>query len=392
MLFRSSASCPHRLLLLAMMIASAGVACSTTRTGAIATDATAPVPAYSGLSERTAKSIDAIEQEILKEDAEIEQAASPRRPRIPLEFNERVARWIDYFTGRGRKQFEDFLSRGGQYQRLVQEILTGHGIPKDLYYLAMIESGYVTHALSRAKAAGPWQFIPATGARYGLRRNRYIDERRDIIQSTHAAARYLKDLHSMFQSWYLAMAAYNAGEGRILRATKQGMSHDFWTLAEKKVLPKETRNYVPKFIAAAIIGRHPERYGFEPAMERPMPELERVLVPAGTRLSSLSRACQIPLTLLTQLNPHLIRRMTPPLHHGYAVWLPRGTTPSNLIAKLASHRSRPTHRIHRVRRGEALSTIARRYEISITEIVRTNRLRSKRVYAGQRLRIRLRDS
>jgi membrane-bound lytic murein transglycosylase D len=242
---------------------------------------------------------------------------------VPSDINSRVQKWITYFSVTDRERFRRYLVRGSYYKPLVEALFKHGGAPSDLYYLAMIESGYSTHAKSQAAAVGVWQFISSTGQRYGLEVNSSVDERRDPVRATLAAIRYLKDLHGVFNSWYLAMAAYNAGEGRIMNAIMAGRSHDFWTLAQKGWLPRETRDYVPKFIAAAIIGENPARYGFDNLPdEGSFPRLEGYRVPALASISEISQLTGFHPDDIRILNPHLLRERTPASPNGYTVWVP----------------------------------------------------------------------
>ena len=168
---------------------------------------------------------------------------SPKK--IPFVVNEKVEKWIDYFTGRGKTSFQKFLDRGANYRTLIEKILVEERVPKDLYYLAMIESGFSAHATSTANAVGWWQFVGETAKRYGAKVNRYVDERRNIEVATRIGARYLKDLHNVYQSWYLAMAGYNSGEMRIFRAIIKNNTRDFWVLAKKKALPRRDTQLYP---------------------------------------------------------------------------------------------------------------------------------------------------
>lgn len=362
-----------------------------------------------GLSPTSLQAIREIEKEILDADAELEKAEDgvgrSRTSRIPIEINENVMKWIHYFTVTDRERFHRFLQRGSAYKPLVQKILKENGVPTELYYLAMIESGYVTHARSSASAVGIWQFIRGTGLRYGLRQNRYVDERRDVVRATESAAKYLRNLHTAFQSWYLAMAGYNAGEGRILGAIMRGGSRDFWDLVEKKALPPETRNYVPKFLAAAIIGRNPAKYGFHDIHQPALPEREALKSPGGLSLAAISQATAIPLAELKTLNPQLLRSMTPPGRDPYPVWIPQGAVtdlnaaqarlatlrvvkPRSAKRVLASGRgARVKSFVYKVRRGDALTRIAARYGVPVRKIKKLNGLRSNRIHAGQKLKI-----
>ncbi len=188
---------------------------------------------------------------------------------IPVVVNSRVEYWVDYFTVRGRPHFEKYLERSEFFIPFIQPILKQNGMPEDLVYLAMIESGFNNLARSRAKAVGPWQFISATGKRYGLKVNWWVDERRDIRKSTLSAAGYLRDLYQMFQSWELAAASYNAGEAKVARAIQRYGTKDFWELSRHRFLKPETRDYVPKIMAAAIIAKNRELFGFKASTLHP---------------------------------------------------------------------------------------------------------------------------
>ncbi len=190
---------------------------------------------------------------------------------FPITIKSRVLYWVDYFQGRGRKHFVKYLERSEYFIPFIVPILKSHGMPEDLVYLAMIESGFNNHARSQAKAVGPWQFIPATGRRYGLMVNWWVDERRDTQKSTVAALEYLRDLYSMYQSWELAAASYNSGEAKIARAIRRYGTKDFWALARHRFLKPETRDYVPKIIAAAIVAKNRTQFGFDPPAGLPKP-------------------------------------------------------------------------------------------------------------------------
>jgi membrane-bound lytic murein transglycosylase D len=319
---------------------------------------------------------------------------------IPIEMNEHVEKWIKYFSEKDRARFQRFLNQGTQYREVVENLLEENGIPPHLYYLAMIESGYYTRATSIAKAVGVWQFIPATGKRYGLEVNPYNDERRDPIRATEAAAKYLKDLYNVFGSWYLAIAAYNAGEFRIMTSVIRGKSRDFWTLVKMRVLPSETANYIPKFLAAITIGENPEQYGFEPPQAEKYPDLDSVEVPSPIRLADLARVIQVPLADLQRINPNLRKNMTPPYAKNYEVWLPteKAKEFNKVQAQLANLRivrprlaipvvsEQPRH-YHTVRSGETLTLIAQKYKLSIKYLRNLNQLSSNRLIAGTRLRV-----
>jgi membrane-bound lytic murein transglycosylase D len=344
------------------------------------------------------------DREILEADAELKESdavtAEKPHPRIPVEINENVRKWIHYFTVKDRERFQRFLERGETYKGMVKETLRKHGIPTELYYLAMIESGYVLHARSSARAVGAWQFMPATGRGFGLKRDYYVDERRDIFRATEAAAQYLKALNTEFDSWYLAMASYNAGPGRIRGAIRRGKSRDFWELAQRRVLPVETQNYVPKFLAASIIGKNPAKFGFKNIQGEALPTVKAVNVAGGVLLSDVSKHGSIPIAQLKKMNPHLLRGMTPANRSTYELWVPesRVSAVQRAHSTLARLRKPPVSqrvlaaassdsRVHIVRRGQHLNLIAKRYGTSVAQLKRLNGLKSNQIQAGQRLRV-----
>ena len=198
-----------------------------------------------------------IEDVIRSEEPNTQNLYDNSRYDFPITMNSRVEAWIDYFTGRGREHMERYLARSHRYIPLMRKIFKKAGLPEDLVYLALIESGFILRAKSRVRAIGPWQFMKATGKRYGLHIDSWVDERQDPILSTEAAARYLRDLYLMFESWYLAASAYNGGEYRVLRAMEKAKSNNFWRLCQTHYLHRETKDYIPKLIAAALIAKKP---------------------------------------------------------------------------------------------------------------------------------------
>ncbi|MBI4540046.1 MAG: lytic transglycosylase domain-containing protein [Gemmatimonadetes bacterium] len=247
---------------------------------------------------------------------------------VPLEVNARVEKWLHRYVGGQRRYFQAWLAREGRYGELIRAKLRDRGLPEDLVYLAMIESGFLPGAYSVAEASGLWQMMDGTARRYGLRVDVYVDERRDPVRATDAALAYLEDLYRQFGSWYLAAAAYNAGEARVARALRGGRagtaSQDrdvFWEIMEG--LPPETREYVPMMIAAMILAKNPERYGFEFEPFEPF-RYERVFVPGGTTLSRVAWLAGVSLDTLRALNPHFVLGVTPP-EISYPVRVPAGT-------------------------------------------------------------------
>jgi membrane-bound lytic murein transglycosylase D len=310
---------------------------------------------------------------------------------IPIEVNEAVVQYVRFFQSPGvRKHFVKWLGRLPRYQERYRAILREEGLPEDTIYLAMIESGFANLAYSRAKAAGPWQFIASTGKRMGLAQDFWVDERRDPEKSARAAAAYLKALHAQFGDWRLAWAGYNAGEGKIEKARRKGQ-HDFWTMARGKVLRRETKGYVPKLMAAAIISKHPEAFGFraEEIEAESWIETERVTVPHAVELETVAQAAEVTPRDLHELNPELRRSCTPP--RPYEVKLPAG-------AAGAFERNWPSvgppaelrFARHRVAKGEGLAAVSQAYGVPSSTIVQMNGLKAgRRVRPGTELVIPL---
>ncbi len=313
---------------------------------------------------------------------------------IPIIINGKVEQFIKYYQTKGRKVFSRWLARSSRYIPLMKELLREKGLPEDLVYLALIESGCNPRAYSRRKAMGLWQFMYHTGKRYGLRVDWWIDERRDPVKSTIAAARHLKHLYDRFECWYLAAAGYNAGEGKILRAIKRYKTEDFWELTKFPYLKKETKNFIPNMIAAALIAKNPEEYGFSDiACEEPI-RFETVKVPDATDLRVIAKASESTYEELKRLNPELRRWCTPPNYPDYELKLPYGK--KEIFLKNFSTippSKRITFRRHVVRSGETLSHIALRYRTDMVAIMRMNHIRNKhRIRIGQSLIIPIRGS
>jgi membrane-bound lytic murein transglycosylase D len=308
---------------------------------------------------------------------------------IPIVINDRVHYFIDYFQNRVDKSFSKWLARSPQYVPYLKARFRQAGLPEDLLYISLIESGFSPQATSRANAVGYWQFIAGTARRYGLRVDRWVDERRDFEKSTEAAIAYLKDLHRMFGSWYLAAAAYNSGEGRIQNAIERYGSEDLWELSEFSYLREETKNYVPKLIAAILIAKEPEKYGFTGILPLPPVEVDVVTVPTQTDLAVIAASAGTTLETIRALNPLLRSHSTPPGVADYEVRVPAGA--SALFAERFARvpvGERIVIRTHVVRRGETLSRIAERYGVATRELIAENGIRNpRRLRAGQRLRI-----
>jgi membrane-bound lytic murein transglycosylase D len=291
---------------------------------------------------------------------------------IPVVFNDAVEHYIIYFSVQKRKVFMRWLERSRRYAPMIRDILEKHGLPEDLVYLAMIESGLNPKANSPMKASGPWQFISETGQRYGLTVNHWIDERKDMEQSTVAAARYLKDLFDQFGCWYLAAAGYNAGEKRIEKAIKKHDTKDFWELRRYNALPKETREYIPKLIAAAILAKDPEKFGL-PVSDYPLPvEFIAVKIPGGTPLSVIAQSASTDIATVRMLNPHILTGVTPPDRAYYRVKLPAAvnetTFRERLSTKLAAGKRVLRAVSYQVRKRDTLPKILKKFKITADDL------------------------
>lgn len=318
--------------------------------------------------------------------------------------HDRVRYYLDFFQGPARSRMAVWLTRMPVYEGMIRERLRAEGLPEDLLYLALIESGYSNVAVSRSRAVGMWQFMQGTGRWMGLRIDRWVDERRDPVKATDAAARYLTLLTKQFGSHYLAAAAYNGGPGRVSRGLGRlgvgpmqadpedladegvwGWSDEhFFTLADTRHIHQETKDYVPKLIAAALIARNPEAYGFDPIPEVAPYPVDSLVVPDMTGLDVIAGLADIPLATLRELNPHYIRLVTPP-GRAAVVRLPAGTmaTVTEAYAALPAAK-RVRFREHVVRAGETMGGIARRYGVPLRDLEDANpRVRPTRMAIGQ---------
>jgi membrane-bound lytic murein transglycosylase D len=311
---------------------------------------------------------------------------------IPIDVNEAVVAYVRFFQSpAARGHFVKWLGRSHRYLDKYRAILREEGLPEDTVYLAMIESGFGNFAYSRAKASGPWQFIAATGKTFGLKQDFWVDQRRDPVRSARAAARFLKQLYKQTGDWRLAWAGYNAGPGRILAARRMGHD-DFWSMAAapgKRVLHPETKGYVPKLMAAAIISKHPEAFGFqaEEIEKQSWIEYAEVEVPSATLLSVLARAAGIGERELIELNPDLRRSCTPP--RPYKLKIPVASSETFAVNWPAMReKAQMTFAGHVIRKGDTLSRIALRYGVPVQGIMEMNNLRhTGKLRVGQELLI-----
>ncbi len=306
-----------------------------------------------------------------------QEAVSGEQNDLPIHLNDAVLSCIDLYQGPLRDWFGEALARGGRYLPHIRQVFASEGIPQDLAYVALVESAFKTQALSRAKAKGVWQFIPATGRRYGLDQDWWIDERSDPDKATRAAAQYLKALHEMFGDWNLALAAYNAGEGRVSRGLRKHGVEDYWELRSTRGLARETKNYVPMIHAAIVVAKAPDKYGFEITPESPV-AFDLVTLERATDLRVIAECAESEVDVVRALNPEL-RRLATPANRTFALKVPEGQAGkvSDCLAALPPEK-RVTFRTHVVARGETLSALARRYGTRATEIASANGLNSSR--------------
>ena len=292
---------------------------------------------------------------------------------IPVIINDRVLFYIRYYTKSGRKYFASALNRSYRYKEIMQGILMQFNLPKDLFYLAFIESNFDNHAYSRSHACGPWQLIAETAIQYGIRIDHWVDERKDPVLSTKAAAKYLSDLYKRFGCWYLTAAAYNAGGGTIKRLIKKYNTNDWWILSKRaRELKRETKDYVPKWIATIIIAKNPERYGFSPPKTTPL-RYDVIKTNTILDLEKVAHLCKISLKEIKRLNPALKRIYTPP--YPYFLRIPEGKKESLLASLKRQPRLKIDHfYYYRVRPRDTLWDIARHYRSSIPLIARLNNL------------------
>jgi membrane-bound lytic murein transglycosylase D len=307
---------------------------------------------------------------------------------IPIPFNSRVLNYIELFQGRLRSHIADGLTRGAPYLPMIQSVFRAEGLPLDLAYVPLIESAFKTNALSRAKAKGVWQFMLGTARENGLRHDWYVDERSDPEKATQAAAKYLKTLHSMFDGdWYLALASYNGGPGRVQRAMKRSGHRDFWALTRSSQhLPRETREYVPMILAAIVIARNPAQYGFEMPAASPL-TADSVTLPRAVDLRRVAEWTGVSIDQIQALNPELRRWTTPVRASGYELRVPAGTA-SVLNARLeeSAPESLATLNWYTVRSGETLATVARKLRVKRADLAEANYLTLRsRLRVGQQL-------
>ena len=337
-------------------------------------------------------------------DASGAESADAQGPlyNIPVVIDQSVQSHIHFFNISIRNRFEQWLLRFSRYRPLVENIFAEFDLPSDLVNLSLVESGFNPYAYSRAKATGPWQFMKGTGQLYGLRIDHYVDERRDPIKSTVAAARYLRDLYDLFGAWPLAMAAYNAGEGKVLRALQKAQAESFSDISKTKLIRLETKQYVPRIMAATIIAKNLDQYGFN---QDPVPlhQFEEVVVTRPLHFRAIANVTGILYAELRLLNPELRRDATPPGETAYHLKIPVGTSSKvlELIERVPTHKFPPLQTQvrqtrqaktdsalwYRIRGGDTLEKISRRFGIPIKTLKARNNLSGPTLKAGELLKI-----
>jgi membrane-bound lytic murein transglycosylase D len=305
---------------------------------------------------------------------------------IPLVTNSQVESYIRYFQGKGKRGFNIWLRRYVEYRELILPILQEYDLPEELIVVSIIESGLDPKAISRAKAVGLWQFMYSTGRQYGLNRNWYVDERQDPVKSTHAAAKYFKDLYNEFEDWYLVLAAYNTGPGRVNRALKLHETTDYWQLYS---LPKDTKNYLPYYLSAAIILKNPDKYGFKIPKSNPL-KYDEVQIEKSADLTVIARAAGTKLSTIKKLNPEL-RQPATPNNGPYTLNIPFGKKEIfyKTFNEIPEDRKFAFQKVeHRVQKGENLISIASKYRVLVADLQTINNISNiNKLSVGQRLKI-----
>jgi membrane-bound lytic murein transglycosylase D len=333
--------------------------------------------------------LDLLEKDL---DKAVEQARQRRRLQFSKEVvgHPRVRYFIKQYSTANKGYFETLLIRSGKYMPLIAKVLSDEGLPEELGYLALLESEFNVNTTSPSGAAGLWQFVPTTARQYGLRIDDWVDERRDPVKSTRAAAAYLKDLHQYYGRWYLATAAYNAGQSAIDKAMQSSGAKDFWSLSQKARLSEETRNFVPKFVAISLIATEPKKYGFNNLRYEEPLEYDEVDAEGLLKIDALAEMSESDAVTMKDLNPALLRNITPPGEKGYRIRVPLG---KSLVFANASEylRAKEPAQVltHEVKRGETLVSIAKRYGQAVSMLMAWNGLTTPRLQIGQKLRILL---
>ncbi len=297
---------------------------------------------------------------------------------IPVVYNGATKKWIKYFSGRGREHFQRYAERAGRYAPVLSKILNDQGLPRDLIFLSMAESGFQNAARSWAKAVGPWQFMPYTGKKFGLEVDFYMDERRDPLKATVAASKYLTYLFDRFGSWELAMAGYNAGEGKISRAIRRYRTKNFWKIRRGRYLKSETKNYVPKIMALAIISKNLSAFGFKDIeFQRPL-DFQEIQVPANTDLYKVSLVLESDFETIKKYNPEILRWQTPPKGEAYTLRVPVGKKDLWLNREVATNVIATDYKTYQLRGYASLYNVGRKFKVPLKVLTELNGIPGKK--------------
>lgn len=316
--------------------------------------------------------------------------------------NKNVKMWINYFSGRGKDRFERYLENGEKYRPIIEETFDDYGLPRELYFVGLIESGYYLKAKSHANAVGPWQFIKSTGKRYGLHINSSVDERQSIIKATKAAALFFQDLYNIFGSWELALSAYNAGEYGIIKRIRKANTRDYYELSASGKLPKETIHYVPKVLAAMEVFQNASKYNvtIPKYKNNTYNNLKEITLSKQNHLNTISNITKTPISVIKFYNPDIRGQYTPKIKNGFTLYIPENKnfdvatiekmeTQNQKFAAIdkATPNKVENYLRHKVRSGENLHVIARKNHTSISHILKINNLKKRTIYIGQTLKI-----
>ncbi|HJW73112.1 MAG TPA: LysM peptidoglycan-binding domain-containing protein [Geothrix sp.] len=347
-------------------------------------DSSADAESEPGL--KASEEVVAISGDELRAELErVKQAEQGASYDFPIDLNDKVLTWVKLFSTTKRGFMENALGRASQFLPMIRQVFAEEGVPSDLAYLAVIESGFRNEAKSRAKAVGMWQFIRSTGRIYGLTANSWLEERRDPVKATRAAARYLKKLYEITGDWYLATSSYNAGPLTLERAIQNLGTRNFWDLARSRWLRTETKNYVPELCAAILVGRNPERYGLNLQPLYPY-VYETVAVPSMTSLASLAKCADTDVATLKTLNPELLRPSTPP--GVYTLRVPPGRAVECLRRMSSLPKGKGlAYKSYRIRKGDTLAAVARRFKMDPADLLDMNDLSARQFKAGRRIQI-----
>ncbi len=323
--------------------------------------------------------------DLTSEQARVQAAEQGATYDFPIDLNDKVLTWVRLFTTDKRGYMERTLSRGAAYFPMIRQVFAEEGIPQDLAYLGIVESGYINKAKSYARAVGMWQFMPSTGRLFGLKINRWVDERRDPVKATHAAARYLRRLYEGSGDWYLALVGYNAGPLTTQKAQANLGTSNFWDMYRSPYLRNQTKNYIPEMCAAVLIARNPDRYGFQETSDTPF-VYETVQVRAMTSLRVIARSAGVSEAVIHDLNPQLLRGSTPPGAYEVRVPVGRGLETQRRLGGMPAGKIEG-FRSYRIRKGDTPEKVARRFKVDPQDLLEANHLSAAEFRAGRRIEI-----